>query len=229
MELRRKLTRDTSMKSHLQKLTPMAANLRRDDDDTTTTNDERRRHDASHANTAPTPRPPTINGNPSLRIREKQRKNRQKINAPGCREPSLTTKLNGPQEPKGLDAPEYMEYIKWQAAEWPQFLFAFVFLFVCFSSLFAFVASVAFGFGGFCGLWLWWLSWLLAFVASVAFVAFGFRGFWLSWLLSLLQAAHLWIWCAAGGGRSTPPTPPAPRNLRFISDARACHEINILR
>ena len=42
----------------------MAANLRRDDD-------ERRRHDASHANTAPTPRPPTINGNPSLRIREK--------------------------------------------------------------------------------------------------------------------------------------------------------------
>ena len=59
------------MKSHLQKLPPMAANLRRDDDDTTTTDDERRRHDASHANTAPTPRPPTINGNPSLRIREK--------------------------------------------------------------------------------------------------------------------------------------------------------------
>ena len=69
MELRRKLTRDTSMKSHLQKLPPMAANLRRDDDDTTTTNDDKRRHDASHANTAPTPRPPTINGNPSLRIR----------------------------------------------------------------------------------------------------------------------------------------------------------------
>ena len=44
----------------------MAANLRRDDD-------ERRRHDASPANTAPTPRPPTINGNPSLRIREKSR------------------------------------------------------------------------------------------------------------------------------------------------------------
>ena len=71
MELRRKLTRDTCMKSHLQKLPPMAANLRRDDDDTTTTNDDKRRHDASHANTAPTPRPPTINGNPSLRIREK--------------------------------------------------------------------------------------------------------------------------------------------------------------
>ena len=44
----------------------MAANLRRDDD-------ERRRRDASPANTAPTPRPPTINGNPSLRIREKSR------------------------------------------------------------------------------------------------------------------------------------------------------------
>ena len=72
MELRRKLTRDTSMQSHLQKLPPMAANLRRDDDDTTTTNDDKRRHDASHANTAPTPRPPTINGNPSLRIREKR-------------------------------------------------------------------------------------------------------------------------------------------------------------
>ena len=63
------------MKSHLQKLPPMAANLRRDDDDKrreTTTNDERRRADASHANIAPTPRPPTINGNPSLRIREKE-------------------------------------------------------------------------------------------------------------------------------------------------------------
>ena len=72
------------MQSHLQKLPPMAANLRRDDDERrrettrdddkrreTTTDDERRRHDASHANTAPTPRPPTINGNPSLRIREK--------------------------------------------------------------------------------------------------------------------------------------------------------------
>ena len=44
------------------------------------------------------------------------------------------------------------------------------------------------------------------------------------------RAAHLWIWCAAGGGRCPPPpTPPAPRNLHFISDTRACHEINILR
>ena len=52
----------------------MAANLRRDDDDKrreTTTDDDRRRHDAGHANTCPTPTPPTINGNPSLRIREK--------------------------------------------------------------------------------------------------------------------------------------------------------------
>ena len=62
------------MQSHLQKLPRMAANLRRDDDDKrqeTTRDDERRRREASHANTAPTPRPPTINGNPSLRIREK--------------------------------------------------------------------------------------------------------------------------------------------------------------
>ena len=61
------------MQSHLQKLPPMAANLRRNDDDKrreTTRDDERRRDDASHANTAPTPRPPTINGKPSLRIRE---------------------------------------------------------------------------------------------------------------------------------------------------------------
>ena len=73
------------MQSHLQKLPPMAANLRRDDNDKrretttdderrreTTTDDDRRRDDASQANTAPTPRPPTINGNPSLRIREKE-------------------------------------------------------------------------------------------------------------------------------------------------------------
>ena len=68
-----------------------------------------------------------------------------------------------------------------------------LFLFVCFSLLFAFVASVAFGFRGFRGLWLWWLSWLvwlswllwllwlLAFVASVAF------GFWLWWLLAFFR------------------------------------------
>ena len=43
------------------------------------------------------------------------------------------------------------------------------------------------------------------------------------------RAAHLWIWCAAGGGAAPPPTPPAPRNLHFIPDTRACHEINILR
>ena len=68
------LTRHVSIRNLLQKLPPMASSLRRDDDDKrrqTTTDDDRRRHDASHANTAPTPRPPTINGNPSLRIREK--------------------------------------------------------------------------------------------------------------------------------------------------------------
>ena len=74
MELRRKLTRVTSMKSHLQKLPPMAANLRRDDDDTTTTNDDKRRETTRDDDTTQamqtTPRPPTINGNPSLRIRE---------------------------------------------------------------------------------------------------------------------------------------------------------------
>ena len=43
------------------------------------------------------------------------------------------------------------------------------------------------------------------------------------------RAAHLWIWCAAGGALHPPPTPPAPPNLRFIPDTRACHEINILR
>ena len=41
---------------------------RRDHDDTTT---RPRRHDKHDANTGPTPRPPTINGNPSLRFREK--------------------------------------------------------------------------------------------------------------------------------------------------------------
>ena len=32
-----------------------------------------------------------------------------------------------------------------------------------------------------------------------------------------------------GGALRPPPTPPAPRNLHFIPDTRACHEINILR
>ena len=32
-----------------------------------------------------------------------------------------------------------------------------------------------------------------------------------------------------GGPLRPPPTPPAPRNLHFIPDTRACHEINILR
>ena len=41
------------------------------------------------------------------------------------------------------------------------------------------------------------------------------------------RAAHLWIWCADGGGAAPPPNPPAPRNLHFIPDTRACHEINI--
>ena len=32
-----------------------------------------------------------------------------------------------------------------------------------------------------------------------------------------------------GGALRPPPTPPAPRNLHFIPDTRACHESNILR
>ena len=43
------------------------------------------------------------------------------------------------------------------------------------------------------------------------------------------RAAHLRIWCAAGGDSAPPPTLPAPRNLHLISNTRACHEINILR
>ena len=57
----------------------LTATARRDHDETTTrprrhhdeTTTTPRRHDKHHANTGPTPRPPTINGNPSLRIREK--------------------------------------------------------------------------------------------------------------------------------------------------------------
>ena len=72
------------------------ANLRRDDDDKrreTTTNDDRRRDDARHANIAPTPRPPTINGNPSLRIREKT-KNHGSQTVPGTN--SWNTHENDP-------------------------------------------------------------------------------------------------------------------------------------
>ena len=32
-----------------------------------------------------------------------------------------------------------------------------------------------------------------------------------------------------GGAQRPPPTPPAPRNLHFISDTSACNEINILK
>ena len=32
-----------------------------------------------------------------------------------------------------------------------------------------------------------------------------------------------------GRGAAPPQPPPAPRNLHFISDTRACHEINMLR
>ena len=96
----------------------------------------------------------------------------------------------------------------------------FLNVFFCFSWL---LASVAFGFGGFrgfCGFWLSWLSWLpwlLAFVASVAFVAFGFQSFAekkpSKQASKQALAAHLWIWCAAAGGRCAPPPPqPPPRH-----------------
>ena len=106
--------------------------------------------------------------------------------------------------------------------------------------------------------WLSWLLWLLAFwpirlsvytyiylsiYLSFFWQLFSFLFLYLLFLLFSLQrrnqtrkqaskqarAAHLWIWCAAGGGAAPPPTPPAPRNLHFIPDTRACHEINILR
>ena len=72
-----------TQKTRLRELSPLGRELtttrRRHYDEPTTTprraHDEtttsRRRHNTNDANTGPTPRPPTINGNPSLRFREK--------------------------------------------------------------------------------------------------------------------------------------------------------------
>ena len=109
---------------------------------------------------------------------------------------------------------------------WLLWLLAFV-ASVAFVVFVSFVASVAFGFRGF---WLWWFSWLLwLLLFFVAFGFLGFRGFWLSWLPWFLQAAHLWIWCAAGGGVAPSVTPPRRHEIFIISGTRGCHEIIISR
>ena len=108
--------------------------------------------------------------------------------------------------------------------------------------LLAFVASVAFGFLAYPSICLY-LSIYLSIYLSFFWQLFSLLFLYLLFLLFSLQrrnqtrkqaskqarAAHLWIWCAAGGGAAPPPTPPAPRNLHFIPDTRACHENNILR
>ena len=117
--------------------------------------------------------------------------------------------------------------------------------FLCFSWLLASVASVAFGFRGFrgfCSFWLFGLSIYLSISICLYlsfFLSFGqlfsFLFLHLLFLLFTLQrrnqtrkqaskqarAAHLWIWCAAGGGRCAtksalhPQHPRLPRNQYF--------------
>ena len=130
------------------------------------------------------------------------------------------------------------------------FLFWIFFVFRGFWLLWL-LAFVAFGFRGFCGFWLlafWpihlfvytylfiYLSFFLLAAVLLSLFVFAFpvvslqrRNQTRKQASKQARAAHLWIWCAAGGGAARPPTPPAPRNLHFIPDTRACHEINILR
>ena len=135
---------------------------------------------------------------------------------------------------------------EWFFLEGYLFLDFFLFLFwnfCCFSWLLA---------SGFCG---FWLLWLLASVASVSVYTYLF--IYLSVFLSF-GSCSLFSFCICfsccfrcrdetskqaskhelltfgsgvllGGALRPPPTPPAPRNLHFIPDTRACHEINILR
>ena len=102
--------------------------------------------------------------------------------------------------------------------------------------LLAFVAFGFRGFRGFCGFWLLWLLafWpihlsvytypfiYLSIFLSFYWQLFSFLFLYLLFLLFSLQrrnqtrkqaskqarAAHLWIWCAAGGGAAPPQTPP---------------------
>ena len=116
----------------------------------------------------------------------------------------------------------------------------------------AFVASVAFGF---CGFWLFglsiylsipiYLSIYLSIFLSFFWQLFSFLFLYLLFLLFSLQRRNqtrkqaskqastscspLDLVCCWGGRCAPPHPPPAPRNLHFIPDTRACHEINILR
>ena len=95
------------------------------------------------------------------------------------------------------------------SAAFVAFLLLLLFCFCCFSAFCVFV-FLLFAFAAFL---LWQLFSSIFFVfafPSVCFLTFG------SGVL-------------LGGALRHPPTPPAPRNLHFISDTCACHEINILR
>ena len=118
--------------------------------------------------------------------------------------------------------------------------------------LLAFVASVAFGF---CGFWLFGLSiylsipiYLSIYLLYLPFFwqLFSFLFLYLLFLLFSLQrrsqtrkqaskqaSKHELLTFGSGvllgWALRPPPTPPAPRNLHFIPDTCACHEINILR
>ena len=103
----------------------------------------------------------------------------------------------------------------------------------------AFVASVAFGF---CGFWLFGLSIYLSIPIYLSDLSFLLSFFWqvfpvvsvaetkpnkeaskqASTSCSPLDLVCCWR------GRCAPPQ-PAPRNLHFIPNTRACHDINILR
>ena len=125
-------------------------------------------------------------------------------------------------------------------------VFIFGMFFVSFLDFFVFrgfwlLASVA---SGFCGFWLLWLLHLsipiyLSIFLSFFWQLFSFLFLYLLFLLFSLQrrnkqaSKHELLTFGSGvllgGALRPPPTPPAPRNLHFIPDTRACHEINILR
>ena len=122
---------------------------------------------------------------------------------------------------------------------WLLWLLAFVAFGFCgfwLLGLLAFVASVAFGF---CGFWLFGLSIYLSIpiYLSIYLSFFPLAAVLLSLFVFAFpvvfvaetkpneeaskqaskpaRAAHLWIWCAAGGALRPPPTPPAPRHPRL--------------
>ena len=93
--------------------------------------------------------------------------------------------------------------------------------FCCFSAFAAFLLLLLFCFLCFC----------LYTLCFCCFFCFGSCSpFSSCFCFSICVLSNLWIWSAAGGGAAPPPNPrPTPRHLHFISDTRACHEINILR